>query len=99
MSQFTAQACLNLRPNAAVTTDSDGIHWHHIDRADIPSSQEIASEIASLQAAHASTQYQRDRAAAYPDYRDYLDGIVKGDQVQVDAYIAACRAVKARYPK
>ena len=30
---------------------------------------------------------------------DYLDGIVKGDTAQVDAYIAACLAVKAKYPK
>jgi hypothetical protein len=30
---------------------------------------------------------------------DYLDGIVKGDQQQVDDYIAACLAVKEKYPK
>jgi hypothetical protein len=30
---------------------------------------------------------------------DYIDGIVKGDQAQVDAYVAACMAVKAKYPK
>ncbi len=59
----------------------------------------IAAEITRLQSAHTSTQYQRDRAKAYPDFRDYLDGIVKGDQAQVDAYLAACRAVKARYTK
>ncbi len=59
----------------------------------------IATEVARLQAAHAATQYQRDRAAAYPDFRDYLDGIVKGDQAQINQYIAACLAVKARYPK
>ena len=43
--------------------------------------------------------YQELRAAEYPDYRDYLDGVVKGDQAQIDAYIAACLAVKAKYPK
>jgi hypothetical protein len=30
---------------------------------------------------------------------DYLDGIVKGDAVQVSKYIADCLAVKALYPK
>ena len=30
---------------------------------------------------------------------DYLDGVVKGDQEQIDAYIAACQAVKTKYPK
>jgi uncharacterized protein with FMN-binding domain len=44
-------------------------------------------------------KYQRDRAAEYPPVTDYLDGIVKGDQAQIDAYIAACQAVKTKYPK
>lgn len=39
------------------------------------------------------------RANTYPPANDYLDGIVKGDAVQVQAYIAACLAVKAKYPK
>lgn len=47
----------------------------------------------------AKTQYQRDRAAEYPPMVDYLDGIVKGDQAQVQAYIDACLAVKTKYPK
>jgi hypothetical protein len=46
-----------------------------------------------------STQYQRDRAREYPPITDYIDGVVKGDQAQIDAYIAACQAVKAKYPK
>ena len=43
--------------------------------------------------------YKYARAAEYPDFRDYLDGIVKGDQTQIDKYIAACQAVKTKYPK
>jgi hypothetical protein len=43
--------------------------------------------------------YQAQRAAEYPPMADYLDGIVKGDQAQVQAYIDACLAVKAKYPK
>lgn len=43
--------------------------------------------------------YQELRAAEYPPVADYLDGVVKGDQAQIDAYIAACLAVKAKYPK
>lgn len=39
------------------------------------------------------------RAAAYPPITDYLDGVVKGDQAQIDKYIADCLAVKAAYPK
>lgn len=43
--------------------------------------------------------YQSQRAAEYPPMADYIDGIVKGDQAQVQAYIDACLAVKAKYPK
>jgi hypothetical protein len=43
--------------------------------------------------------YAQKRVAEYPPMADYIDGIVKGDQAQVDAYVAACLAVKAKYPK
>jgi hypothetical protein len=43
--------------------------------------------------------YKYQRAAEYPPMTDYIDGVVKGDQAQIDAYIAACMAVKAKYPK
>jgi len=54
---------------------------------------------AAKQAELARTKYQRDRAAEYPSITDYIDGVVKGDQAQVQAYIDACLAVKAEYPK
>jgi len=54
---------------------------------------------AAEQAELARTKYQRDRAAEYPPMADYIDGIVKGDQAQVQTYIDACLAVKAKYPK
>ena len=47
----------------------------------------------------AKTQYQRDRKAEYPPMENYLDGVVKGDQAQIDKYIADCLAVKDKYPK
>ena len=43
--------------------------------------------------------YQELRAAAYPSFSDYLDGIVKGSAEQVQEYVDACRAVKERFPK
>jgi len=39
------------------------------------------------------------RSREYPPATDYLDGIVKGDQAQIDKYIADCLAVKDKYPK
>ena len=43
--------------------------------------------------------YKEKRAAEYPDIKDYLDGVVKGDQAQIQAYVDACLAVKQKYPK
>jgi hypothetical protein len=43
--------------------------------------------------------YKAQRAMNYPDFNEYLDGIVKGDQSQIQAYIDECLAVKAKYPK
>ena len=43
--------------------------------------------------------YIAKRAAEYPPITDYLDAVVKGDQAQIDTYIAACQAVKTKYPK
>lgn len=43
--------------------------------------------------------YKYQRSAEYPPITDYLDGVVKGDQAQIDKYIADCQAVKAKYPK
>ena len=43
--------------------------------------------------------YIAKRQAEYPPMTDYLDGVVKGDQAQIDKYIADCQAVKTKYPK
>ena len=60
---------------------------------------EVAYDLAAVQAYADSQAYIAKRAAEYPPMSDYLDGVVKGDQQQIDAYIAACQAVKAKYPK
>jgi hypothetical protein len=57
-------------------------------------------EAATIRAANAPVlTYAQKRAAEYPPMTDYLDGVVKGDTAQVDAYVAACLVVKAKYPK
>ena len=43
--------------------------------------------------------YKVKRQAEYPNVIDYIDGVVKGDQAQINKYIADCLAVKSRYPK
>jgi hypothetical protein len=54
---------------------------------------------AAVEAYAKSQEYIAKRRAEYPPVTDYLDGLVKGDQEQIDKYIADCLAVKAKYPK
>lgn len=54
---------------------------------------------AAVDALVASETYKEKRAAEYPSFIEYLDGVVKGDQAQIQAYIDACQAVKNKYPK
>jgi hypothetical protein len=59
----------------------------------------VEIDMAALAAWVNPNAYKYQRAIEYPPVTDYIDGVVKGDQAQIDAYIAACLAVKAKYPK
>jgi hypothetical protein len=59
----------------------------------------VAYDETAVQAEMDANAYKAQRAAEYPPITDYLDGVVKGDQAQIDKYIADCQAVKAKYPK
>ena len=59
----------------------------------------VSYDEAAVQAYMDSKAYIAKRQAEYPSFIDYLDGVVKGDQAQIDKYIADCNAVKAKYPK
>jgi hypothetical protein len=59
----------------------------------------VTYDEATVQAYMDSKAYIAKRQAEYPSFIDYLDGVVKGDQAQIDKYIADCNAVKAKYPK
>jgi len=60
---------------------------------------EVVYDEALVQAEIDANEYKEKRQAEYPSFIEYLDGIVKGDQAQIDKYIADCQAVKAKYPK
>ena len=60
---------------------------------------EVAYDKDAVQAYVDAHAYIAKRAAEYPNVTEYLDGVVKGDQAQIDKYIADCLAVKAKYPK
>jgi hypothetical protein len=89
-----------INPNASVSVNAEDINqitWLN-ETTPIPANEILAKQ-QELIAEYNANQYQRDRANEYPDFKDYLDGIVKGDQAQIDKYIADCLAVKAKYPK
>jgi len=82
-----------------MAADKNTIVTHHSDGTQ---TTEVVDWTAEENAAHAAADaiaWKSQREQAYPPHTDYLDGIVKGDQAQVDKYIADCLAVKALYPK
>ncbi len=78
-------------------TDYDSIVLQ--DGISMPSKEDFDRVKLEVEQEITVTKYKELRLAEYPDFKDYLDGIVKGDQAQVQAYIDACLAVKAKYPK
>ena len=96
-----ADAILSINPKASFVIS--GEHYDKIEwlskGVEKPTLEEINAKIEELDAISKSLEYKELRAAAYPDFRDYLDGIVKGDQEQIDEYIKACNKVKFDYPK
>jgi hypothetical protein len=60
---------------------------------------EVAYDKQAAEAYVNARAYVAKRQAEYPPMTDYLDAIVKGDTAQQEAYIAACLAVKLKYPK
>ena len=60
---------------------------------------EVAYDKAAVQAYVDAHAYIAKRASEFPPITDYIDGVVKGDQAQIDKYIADCLAVKAKFPK
>lgn len=65
----------------------------------ITNAEADAIRVANQQTAFNALTYAEKRRSEYPPMTDYLDGVVKGDQAQIQAYIDACLAVKAKYPK
>ena len=79
--------------------DYETLWWDDENDFPLPELSELEAEVARLQQEWENTEYQRDRAIEYPDFKEYLDGIVKGDAEQMQTYINKCLEVKAKYPK
>ena len=103
VDEWAGQAVMSLTKGSEVCISiEDGklTHWELIKGdAQKPTEQEISDEVTRLKGIYDAQAYARSRKESYPPATDYLDGIVKGDQAQIDKYIADCLAVKERFPK
>lgn len=91
------------------SVDSDYAATEWLSDEPMPSLAEVKAEIARIEAEEpteaeylAATEYQRLRKPEYPPLTDLADAIFwqqQGDNSKMEAYVAACEAVKAKYPK
>lgn len=91
-------AAINLVPGAQVSYNGTTLIWHEYKKPPVTDA-ELNAELQRLITEYEEKNYQRLRAPEYPPITEYIDGVVKGDQAQIDKYIADCLAVKAKYPK
>lgn len=96
-----AQALQTLAPGAIYRYEDEDFNTLEWMSDDIPkpSKRKIQEEIKRLEKEAELNAYKDQRRMEYPNFIEYIDGVVKGDQEQIDAYIAACLAVKEKYPK
>lgn len=89
-------------PNGLVFAyEPDGSQDELIPQDYVQITQEEADALIAIkeQEAFNALSYSEKRQREYPPITNYIDGVVKGDQAQIDKYIADCLAVKAKYPK
>ena len=80
--------------------DGDGAYIKEWNVAEVqPTEEQLNAFESEADAVEALNQVYANRKAEYPDIYDYMDGIVKSDQAQIDKYIADCQAVKDKYSK
>jgi hypothetical protein len=94
------KALFSLKPNAKwiLRGDSyDGIEWLDEEYSK-PTEQEIATEMARLQAEYEAKEYQRKRVVEYPSIGDQLDALFHAGVFPEDM-AEQIQAIKDKYPK
>ena len=91
MSKLNHVAIYALYPNVVSVDDTEG--------AKDKDGNNVAINMSDVNNWVDPEAYKYKRAKEYPPMADYLDGIVKGDDAQVQKYIDDCLAVKTKYPK
>ena len=95
-----------LRPGANYScngTDYTGLEWFEPPVWEggqtKPTKEEWDAEWERQEKLAELNKYKMQRMLEYPDITEYLDGVVKEDDQQIQAYINKCLEVKAKYPK
>lgn len=93
---------VNFKTEVKLRDDSNGngiyIYEWNLDIAE-PTEAQLNALEAQANEVERLNLVKANRANEYPDFKEYLDGIVKGDNAQIQKYINDCLAVKAKYPK
>lgn len=102
MRNKVLSAIQSLVPGAQLSIEDtyESILW--LDDRPQPSKAEVDAELAAQIAEWDRTEYRRLRAPEYPPLTELADAIFwqqQGDESKMAAYVAACEAVKAKYPK
>ena len=96
-SNFIHKAVRKISPNCAVVVrDNDTSKISFVENPDNITIQQIEDAIPLAEADFKATQYQRDRAVAYPSIQDQLDKIYHSG---LTGWKADIKAVKDKYPK
>jgi hypothetical protein len=93
---------IDFRNEVKLQDDSNGL-GAYIKEWNLDIAQPTEAQLNALEAQANEVErlnlVKANRAKEYPDFKEYLDGIVKGDDAQIQKYINDCLAVKAKYPK
>ncbi len=95
------QAIRNLYPNVVVIQDDIGCFDSTGNLIEIDNLLVLA-ENNRLNSIEQANLYRRQRQPEYPPLQDLADALYwqsKGDNTKMEAYLAACEAVKQKYPK
>lgn len=95
------QALLSLRPNCnfSMANEDYSTLVYQDENLPKPTLKQLQAEVKRLEKVAKSQEYIKLRQKEYPDILEYIDGVVKGDQDQINSYIQKCAEVKAKYPK
>lgn len=102
MKRYTlVDALVSLYPDCAWHSKNgtyDGIVWDESNKKNMPTLKELMDEIDRLQAEYNAGYYLTLRKREYPPLIDYLDGVVKNDEAQIQDFKDRWNAVDAKYP-